>query len=75
MWTDYSVMGKFETGRVYVVYQDKNVSILHYSTHVQQACSYPVLFYQDKNVIVLHGVLIESVRLLHYSTLVQQDCP
>ena len=26
MWTDYSVMGKFETGRVYVVYQDKNVS-------------------------------------------------
>ena len=27
MWTDYSIMGKFETGRVYVVYQDKNVSI------------------------------------------------
>jgi hypothetical protein len=26
MWTDYSIMGKFETGRVYVVYQDKNVS-------------------------------------------------
>jgi len=24
MWTDYSIMGKFETGRVYVVYQDKN---------------------------------------------------
>jgi len=24
MWTDYAVMGKFETGRVYVVYQDKN---------------------------------------------------
>jgi hypothetical protein len=27
MWTDYSIMGKFETGRVYVVYQDKNVSV------------------------------------------------
>ena len=27
MWTDYSIMGKFETGRVYVVYQDKNVRI------------------------------------------------
>ena len=25
MWTDYAIMGKFETGRVYVVYQDKNV--------------------------------------------------
>jgi len=24
MWTDFSIMGKFETGRVYVVYQDKN---------------------------------------------------
>ena len=27
MWTDFTVMGKFETGRVYVVYQDKNVSL------------------------------------------------
>ena len=26
MWTDYSVMDRFETGRVYVVYQDKQVS-------------------------------------------------
>ena len=26
MWTDFTAMGKFETGRVYVVYQDKNVS-------------------------------------------------
>lgn len=26
MWTDFTLMGKFETGRVYVVYQDKNVS-------------------------------------------------
>ena len=26
MWTDFNLMGKFETGRVYVVYQDKNVS-------------------------------------------------
>ena len=25
MWTDYSVMDRFETGRVYVVYQDKQV--------------------------------------------------
>ena len=25
MWTDYSSMGKFETGRVYVVYQSKEV--------------------------------------------------
>ena len=28
MWTDYAVMGKFETGRVYVVYQDKQVTII-----------------------------------------------
>ena len=27
MWTDFTVMGKFETGRVFVVYQDKNVSL------------------------------------------------
>ena len=27
MWTDFTMMGKFETGRVYVVYQDKNVSL------------------------------------------------
>ena len=26
MWTDYSVMDRFETGRVYVVYQDKQVA-------------------------------------------------
>ena len=26
MWTDYSVMGKFETGRVYVVYQNTQVT-------------------------------------------------
>ena len=26
MWTDFSLMGKFETGRVYVVYQNKDVS-------------------------------------------------
>ena len=32
MWTDYAVMGKFETGRVYVVYQDKNVGVLIVST-------------------------------------------
>ena len=25
MWTNYEVMGKYETGRVYVVYQDSNV--------------------------------------------------
>ena len=34
MWTDFTAMGKFETGRVYVVYQDKNVSfdiIFHFS--------------------------------------------
>ena len=29
MWTDYSAMGKFETGRVYVVYQSKEV-IIHF---------------------------------------------
>ena len=28
MWTDYSVMDRFETGRVYVVYQDKQVPAL-----------------------------------------------
>ena len=27
MWTDFSLMGKFETGRVYVVYQSKDVSV------------------------------------------------
>ena len=26
MWTDFTLMGAFETGRVYAVYQDKNVS-------------------------------------------------
>ena len=26
MWTNYEIMGKYETGRVYVVYQDKDVS-------------------------------------------------
>ena len=26
MWTDFTAMGKFETGRVFVVYQDKGVS-------------------------------------------------
>ena len=26
MWANYEVMGKYETGRVYVVYQDQNVS-------------------------------------------------
>ena len=31
MWTDFTVMGKFETGRVYVVYQDKNVSLTDWS--------------------------------------------
>jgi integrin alpha 8 len=25
MWTNYNIMGKFETGRVYVVYQDSSV--------------------------------------------------
>ena len=29
MWTDYSVMDRFETGRVYVVYQDKQVTQTH----------------------------------------------
>ena len=28
MWTDYSVMDRFETGRVYVVYQDKQVKAI-----------------------------------------------
>ena len=32
MWTDFTVMGKFETGRVYVVYQDKNVSLTDWSS-------------------------------------------
>ena len=27
MWTDYSVTGKFETGKVYVVYQTEEVRI------------------------------------------------
>jgi len=27
MWTNYEIMGKYETGRVYVVYQDGNVSL------------------------------------------------
>ena len=31
MWTDFTVMGKFETGRVFVVYQDKNVSLTDWS--------------------------------------------
>ena len=31
MWTDFMVMGKFETGRVFVVYQDKNVSLTDWS--------------------------------------------
>ena len=26
MWTNYEVMGKYETGRVYIVYQDQSVS-------------------------------------------------
>ena len=26
MWTNYEVMGKYETGRVYVVYQDQKVN-------------------------------------------------
>ena len=34
MWTDFTVMGKFETGRVYVVYQDKNVSLTDWSHSV-----------------------------------------
>ena len=28
MWTDHSSMGKFETGRVYVVYQSKEVMVV-----------------------------------------------
>ena len=27
MWTNYEIMGKYETGRVYVVYQDEQVSL------------------------------------------------
>lgn len=30
MWSNYEIMGKYETGRVYVVYQDANVSRLCY---------------------------------------------
>ena len=33
MWTDFTLMGKFETGRVYVVYQDKNVSLVQTCWH------------------------------------------
>jgi hypothetical protein len=31
MWTNYQVMGKFETGKVFVAYQSQNVSsmLLH----------------------------------------------
>ena len=32
MWTDYSVMDRFETGRVYVVYQDKQHRFRNYDT-------------------------------------------
>ena len=28
MWTNYEVMGKYETGRVYIVYQNAEVSCL-----------------------------------------------
>ena len=28
MWTNYQVMGKFETGKVFVAYQSVNVSLL-----------------------------------------------
>ena len=28
MWTNYEVMGKYETGRVYIVYQNADVSCL-----------------------------------------------
>ena len=34
MWTDFSLMGKFETGRVYVVYQSKDVSVFCLMTSV-----------------------------------------
>ena len=34
MYTDYDVMGKFENGRVYVVYQDRNVSKLSKSLQI-----------------------------------------
>ena len=32
MWTNYEKMGKYETGRVYVVYQEPNVIYLHLET-------------------------------------------
>ncbi len=35
MWTNYEVMGKYETGKVFIVYQNQNVSkfgFLHWSS-------------------------------------------
>lgn len=34
MWTNYEIMGKYETGRVYVVYQDSQVQLKHFGSQM-----------------------------------------
>ena len=42
MWTNYEVMGKYETGRVYVVYQDSNVRAVEIKNSIKSENFSPI---------------------------------
>ena len=42
MWTNYEVMGKYETGRVYVVYQDSNVKAIEIKNSISSLKTFPL---------------------------------